>query len=408
MRTRRITEYLIRLLDMSLSGVLMFLFYWYLPKNIWIISERENQAQDNGIAFFGYLNKFHPEISSFYLLESGDKNIEKVEQVGNVLIKGSRKHKLYFLKSKVIATTEKNIIEPWGSNVFYKYFARFYPKKLRIFLQHGILDKDVSAVYGKSVSCFDLFVTSAEREREFVIKQFGYLPDEVINVGLPRYDQLYIENSTSKEKLILFMPTWRRYLNDLAIKDREYIDRASTKFVSSKYYQVIDDLMSSKQLDKILQEYGYKMIMVTHHGMNDFKRYFKVNSHQVDIYSSEEVEIKALINRATIFITDYSSIHFDSAYVGNINLYYQFDKEDFIKGHASTSYFDYEEDGFGKVIYDRKDLLAGIKKAIQQNGQRENIYTQRVNRFFSFKDNKNCERLYQRINEKLVELEVKN
>ena len=401
MKKRKILDYLINLLDMSFSGVLMFFLYWYLPKHIWIISERANQAQDNGVAFFKYLNKFHPEISSFYLLESGDKNIDKVEQIGNVLIKGSRKHKLYFLKSRVIATTEKNIIEPWGSNIFYTCFANFFPKKLKIFLQHGILDKDVSAIYGKDVSHFDLFVTSSEREREFVIRQFGYLPDEVINVGLSRYDQLVVDDSTIKEKLILFMPTWRRYLNDLSIKDRKYIDKATTEFLKSKYYEAIDDIINSQQLNKILQENDYRMIIVTHHGMNDFKECFKTSSHQIEIYSSEEIEIRELIHRASIFITDYSSVHFDSAYVGNINLYYQFDKEEFMKGHASTSYFDYEEDGFGVVSYDRHGLLASIERAIQQNGRREYMYTQRVNKFFSFKDNRSCERLYQQIDKKL-------
>ena len=57
-------------------------------------------------------------------------------------------------------------------------------------MQHGILDKDVSSVYGKSVSDIDLFVTTTKLEAKFVVEKFGYKDDEVANVGISRYDKL--------------------------------------------------------------------------------------------------------------------------------------------------------------------------------------------------------------------------
>ncbi len=43
-------EYIVKGLDMLFTGIIMYILYPFLPSNIWIISERADQAQDNGIA----------------------------------------------------------------------------------------------------------------------------------------------------------------------------------------------------------------------------------------------------------------------------------------------------------------------------------------------------------------------
>ena len=174
-------KYLINGLDMFFSGIIMYILYPFLHKDVWIISERLDQAQDNGIAFFEYLNKEHTDIASYYLLEKNCPNINYVKSMGKVLIQGTLKHKILFLKSKVIASTEKNMIEPWGSRIFYRIFQRFFPRKLKVFLQHGVTDKDVSSVYGKNVSDIDLFVTVTNVEKEFIKDKFGYNESEIAN-----------------------------------------------------------------------------------------------------------------------------------------------------------------------------------------------------------------------------------
>ena len=393
----KILRAIVSMLDIILVGIVMYITRKHLPQHIWLISERMNQAQDNGIAFFEYMSKSHPEINSYYILEKNNENLDKVNQIGRTLVKGSFKYKLYFLKSEVIASTEKNMIEPWGSRVFYKYIGKFFPNKIKVFLQHGITDKDVSSVYGKEVSPFDLFVTAAEREREFIIERFGYLSDEVINVGFPRYDKLSLDyQRTCKQKIILFMPTWRRYLNDLTRGDKKYVKKAQEAFIESIYYQTLQNLIHDKKLEGLLQQEGYQLIMVMHHGMNRFKDLFKPVKG-IEIYSSEEIMIADLLQKAEIFITDYSSVHFDSAYLGNINLYYQFDVQEFRNGHAQISYFNYEEDGFGPVAYSKEQLIENLKLAIKRNGIREERFNQRVQDFFSYTDHNNCERLYQEI-----------
>lgn len=397
-------EYIFKGLDMLISGIMMYILYPFLPKNIWIISEREDQAQDNGIAFFEYLNREQPQINTYYLLNKNCNEIKSVKKIGKVLIKGSFKHKIYFLKSKIVASTEKNIIEPWGSKIFYKKFSRFFPKKLKVFLQHGITDKDVSAVYGKQVSDIDIFVTTTEVEKNFIIDRFGYDEQEIANVGFCRYDKLVKNISiTNKKNIILYIPTWRRYLFDLANNDSNYLEYAKKEFLKSDYYKTIEELINDEELDKVLKKAELKFIFVTHHGINALSDTFYTKSKNIEIYKSEDVKISDLLVKSKIFITDYSSIHFDSAYIGNKNIYYQFDKEKFFKDHAGKSYFSYENDGFGPVIEDKYNLIKKIEEIsnIKVNSIEYKKYIDRRDKFFEFNDGDNCHRLYQFIMRKL-------
>lgn len=389
-------KYFINLIDLAICSVLMIFYYPFYPKNIWIVSEREMQAQDNGIAFFKYLNNSHKEISSYYLIHKDSKELEEVKEIGNTLIIGSIKHKLFFLKSEVIATTEKNVIEPWGSNVFYKYFSFLYPKKTRVFLQHGITDKDVSHVYGNQVSNFDLFITASEREREFIIDKFGYDKKQVVCTGFSRYDWL---KNTEKNNYMLYMPTWRRNLVDPEEKNREKILETRNKFIKSKYYLEIMKVLNDKKLGKILKQYDFKLLFISHHTLNCFIDLFSSNLENVEFIKSEDVVIKDMLLKSKLLITDYSSVHFDSAYLGNGNLYYQFDIDDFFEKHAGISYYSYEDDGFGPVTDNLNELIEHIENFISNNCSRERIYSNRVDKFFTFNDDKNSQRIYESIKE---------
>ena len=385
-------------IDMIITGILMYICYPFLPKNIWIISERLNQAQDNGIAFFEYMRRHQPQEETYYLLEKDSPYIKKVQTIGPVLLAGTLKHKLYFLKSKVVASTEKNMIEPWGSNVFYKYFAKLYPKKIKVFLQHGILDKDVSSVYGAAVSNFDLFVTSTDAEKEFVIEKFGYTPNQVINVGISRYDQLLEKSKTTpKENMILYMPTWRRYLIDLSNEDGNYKEETYKKILQTNYYKGIKDLIEDIDLKNTLVKENMQLIVILHHAMEIIAPSFNNLGSNIEIYTSEQVNIQDMICKAKVFITDYSSVHFDSAYVGNPNVYYQFDQEEFLKEHAGKSYFSYVLDGFGPVIESKEALLQQINELIDQKYEQATQYNDRREHFFENRDGQNSRRLYEYI-----------
>ena len=78
-------------------------------------------------------------------------------------------------------------------------------------------------------------------------------------------------------------------------------------------------------------------------------------------------------------------------------IYYQFDQQEYYTGHYLKSNFEMENDGLGMVITCEEDLVNAIEHYMATNFVMEEKYTKRVDRLFTFYDNKNCERIYNAI-----------
>jgi len=219
--------------------------------------------------------------------------------------------------------------------------------------------------------------------------------EEVVKLtGLPRYDNLY-NNDQKLENIIALMPTWRGSLAGgivVGTQNRKY----NPKFKESDYYKFYNSIINDKKLLKILKEEKYKILFCIHPSLKAQIKDFNAN---------EFVEIKTLVNYPEIFkkskimITDYSSVFFDFAYLKKPIIYAQFDFDDIFKNHIYTgsTNFDYKKDGFGKVLHKNEELINEIIDLIKNNCKMEEKYIKRVDKFFEYSDNNNCERVYNEI-----------
>ena len=100
-----------------------------------------------------------------------------------------------------------------------------------------------------------------------------------------------------------------------------------------------------------------------------------------------------------LVVTDYSSAVFDFAYLRKPVLYAHFDAETFFAGaHVYTKgYFDVERDGFGEVEYDLEGTVDRIIEYMSTGCKLKDKYRERIDRFFAFDDQNNCQRVYERI-----------
>lgn len=104
--------------------------------------------------------------------------------------------------------------------------------------------------------------------------------------------------------------------------------------------------------------------------------------------------------RCNCLVTDFSSVYFDAAYMKKPIVYFQFDEETFNSRHYEKGYFDYRKHGFGDVCNTIDETIISIKKIISNNFHMNNYFSERTKEFFILMDNKNCERIY----EKIIEL----
>lgn len=80
-------------------------------------------------------------------------------------------------------------------------------------------------------------------------------------------------------------------------------------------------------------------------------------------------------------------------------IYCQFDREDFFRGgHVCVQgYFDYERDGFGEVTYDLESTVDKIIEYVENDCKLKDKYRERIDRFFAFNDQNNCQRVLEKI-----------
>ena len=76
-------------------------------------------------------------------------------------------------------------------------------------------------------------------------------------------------------------------------------------------------------------------------------------------------------------------------------IYFQPDYKEYREKHMPEGYFDYKKDGFGKVCETTNELYSQLEYYLKNDYKIEKKYNDRMNNFFTIKDNKNCERIYE-------------
>ena len=357
----------------------------FVPKNMWLISERGDEARDNAYHLFKYIRTMHLNKNCYFLIKKNCKDYEKVRQYGNIIEYGSIKHFVYYILSKVCISTHIYRYIP-DDRVVSRLDKLFHLKKIRVFLQHGVI-KDSHPYLASDIIDLDLFCCSAQRECDFIKKSLRYTDDVAICTGLARYDNLL---NYEEKDYILLMPTWRGDLYQLS----------DDEFVKSDYYLAFQKILTSKKLKKVLDEENMKLIFYPHYEMQKFIHLFKSNCNNILIAEHEKFDVQQLLKESKLLITDYSSVFFDFAYMKKPLLYYQFDKDIYFKRHYAKGYFDYERDGFGEIVME-ENVVSSIIKYLYDLTMPEK-YIHRVDSFFRYRDQKNCERIFNEIEKKCV------
>lgn len=353
-------------------------------RNVWIISERGDDARDNGYFFFKYLLKKHSEITVFYIITKESSDSDRIDDRYQIET-NSFKHFIVFALCKVRISSNA-----WGGDIpaadYYRKLGLYKStKKKVVFLQHGITkDFQPGLCYQKFRP--SLFICGAEPEYKYIQEAFGHPKGVVQYTGFARFDSLL---NPQMKKQILIMPTFRKWLQGISEKE----------FINSDFYQKWQLLLDSLDLRRFLENEHIELIFYPHYEIQRFTHLFNSGSKQVTIADFNHYDVQTLLKESKLLITDYSSVFFDFSYMRKPVIFYQFDREKYIKDHYdfTKGYFDYDTMAPGKVLRDDEDLLKEVIVSIESDFKVNQEYIARRERFFRKSDQHNCDRIFEEI-----------
>ncbi|ELC8715340.1 CDP-glycerol glycerophosphotransferase family protein, partial [Campylobacter coli] len=354
-----------------------------LPKsNIWLLMDRDYEADDNAEHLYRYIMQNHPEQKIVFALRKESLDWERLEKEGFNLVEfGSLEFERIIKKaSKVISSNADG------------YLTRYITSKQQfIFLQHGVIKNDLSRwLNSKKI---DLFITSTKAEYDSIANDYNHYKfgkKEVVLTGLARHDAL-LKNNQCNARQIIIMPTWRANIVGVALGSSKR--GLQSDFTQSEYFQKWNLLLNSNILQKLCEKYDYTIVFNPHPNIIPYLKDFNIPSY-VKIANHNE-SLQELFCNSSLMITDYSSVAFEMAYLNKPVIYYQFDHEEFFSSHTlQKGYFDYEKDGFGPVVENEENLLKQLENLLQNDCNPFGIYKDNIDLTFAFKDGKCCERIY--------------
>ncbi|MGO2123679.1 bifunctional glycosyltransferase/CDP-glycerol:glycerophosphate glycerophosphotransferase [Glutamicibacter arilaitensis] len=363
-----------------------------LYKDAWIVMDRPLTADDNGEHFYRYLNDKKPEVNAWFLLSESSKDWSRLKSEGFKLLDLDSDDAFFACENATHIISSDAVRE-----VMYPVAPKHinYARKKFIFLQHGVIKDDLSAwLNGKDITAI---VTSTKAEYEsFVGKESPYQlnADQVMLTGLARHDALSGLRSTSVDDLIVIMPTWRMSLRD-TLADLSGAE-AKQEFAESEFGKNWIQLLNSVSLKNLSNDTGKKIVFIPHPSLTEFIDYLDLPDY-VTPSTQMDATFQDILARASLYITDYSSVAFDAAVIDVPVVYFQFDKDTFFAGHSySKGYFDYESHGFGVVAHSCEDALQASVDALLSP---KNLiqFAERRKEAFPNRDGNNCLRTYEAI-----------
>ncbi|WDL74685.1 CDP-glycerol glycerophosphotransferase family protein [Helicobacter winghamensis] len=173
--------------------------------------------------------------------------------------------------------------------------------------QHGVNYFKEGYRFHLSECIYDKVIVSGDFEKSIYCKNYSYCDDNFIKAGLPRWTLL---KDNHGENSILIYFTYR-----------QYIGLMKNNFKFSIYIQRIVDFLNSEKLRHIFNEYKTTIYFAIHHEINKLLgNCFEYDKS--DIVFIDEQEIGNIKNKASLLITDFSSMCFDFMYMNKPVIFY--------------------------------------------------------------------------------------
>ncbi|WIE66327.1 CDP-glycerol glycerophosphotransferase family protein [Curtobacterium sp. MCLR17_036] len=359
----------------------------------WAFMDKDTHAGDNAEHLYRWVSINRPDINSWFILDRGSPDWDRLEAEGFRLVEYKSDDWVSLLLSAdhlASSHIDHYVIHPLDARRFGRSHFKF------TFLQHGVTKDDLSRWL--NIKPIDVFVTATPPEWRSIAGDgpFAFTSRETVLTGFPRHDALLQKRAalTDEERdSIVIMPTWRQVLLGASIPGSNARAKGEN-FAASEYAQQYGALLRSERLRAVAERHGKRIVFMPHPNMKPHLDEFDVPS-SVSLLGYDDNDVQAVLARACLVLTDYSSLGFEASFLHLPVVYFQFDAQEFFNGMhiGRRGYFDYERDGFGPVAPDVDAALTAIDEYAEQGWQIGTPYRERVAETFTLRDGRSSERV---------------
>lgn len=255
-----------------------------------------------------------------------------------------------------------------------------------VFLQHGVMFWKMAPKLASSFAVANYVNVASEEEKSFLERhvpehwETGRKPRYII-AGLPRWDLLKDESAPEREKIVFYMPTWRATFN-----------KGMDAIAKSAYLFGMHALTSAANLEKLAKKHVRLVVAAHHHLANHVKGL----DFALPVELVPTTDVSKWIRRASLCVTDYSSVSFDFLFLKKPCIFWTPDRYD-----GLLSGDDYEETVFaerqGAKLFNRvrssEEVVALIEKYADSGFKLEEDKRAACERFFKYRTDI-CRHLY--------------
>ncbi|GGP15125.1 CDP-glycerol glycerophosphotransferase family protein [Oceanobacillus neutriphilus] len=362
--------------------------FYYRKKDIWLGFEKfSSTAQDNGYAFFQYIDKNKLHDNFYYILRKDSSDYEKASKESKKIVPFmSFKYFLLIFASDLFVTSESKR-HVYNLRVRSGLVAKKVESKKSVFLQHGVTALKKSNVFKKAKGRgnFNLVIATSDMEKEIIHQNWKYELNEIAVTGFSRWDKLKDKSKDRERKKIFVMPTWRTWMEGMPIDE----------FKQTDYYHNYQGFLNSKELEATLNKHNLELVFFLHPKFKEYFSAFEFTNEAVQIKEFQNIKVNEEIMEASLMISDYSSVTWDMFYIKKPIIFFQFDFEKY--NEYEGSYINMEKELFG----DRALNMEGLIKLINDYAAKEfrlgTKYQRLHDTYFKYINHKNAERTYEAI-----------
>ena len=322
-------------------------------RDAWVLMDRIHNAGDSAEVLFRRLRSHHGDINAWFVIEEGTADWRRLrKEFGNrVVAHGTVEWRALMTHCVNLLSSHADIPIMQPPEIL----ELIEPTWKFTFLQHGVIKDDLSGWLGPKA--IDLFVTSTAAEHASIAGDataYPFTTKEVRLTGLPRFDRLREigqQYAGDRRDLLLVAPTWRVWLVE-GLDAGSQRRRIGAGVAESDFVRQWVDLISSDEVAELCRAHGLTLGFLPHPNIETVLAGTELPPH-VTVLGYDGADVQEYFARARMLVTDYSSIAFNTAYLGRPVVYFQFDA-DLVRdkgGHVGRpGYFSYESDGFGPVV----------------------------------------------------------